>query len=233
MLAILESVPTSALGGELEPGHVVIYLRRPSDDPEALARDERLLDDAEKARAARFHFEVDRTTYVAAHALVREALSRHGAGQPGSVRFRRGPHGRPELEDARSGLNFSLSHTRSLTACGVTRDAELGVDVEQCRERPYAELAAACLTKEELLAWQSLPEHERADRFVLIWTLKEAYVKALGLGLSMPVQSFAVRVLPEGRAVLESVAGQSVAEWHFEWRRIDDHYLSVAYRRRA
>jgi 4'-phosphopantetheinyl transferase len=232
MLTILESVPTSD-AGELEPGQVVIYLRRASDDRVALARDERLLDQAETARAARFHFEVDRTTYVGAHALVRQALSRHGAGQPGAIRFRSGPHGRPELEDARSGLNFSLSHTRALTACAVTRHAEVGVDVEQCRERAYAELATACLTKEELVAWQSLPEHERADRFVLIWTLKEAYVKALGLGLSMPVQSFAVRVLPEGRAVLESVDVQTVAEWQFEWRKVDDHYLSLAFRRRA
>ena len=170
---------------------------------------------------------------MTAHALVRQALSRHGAGQPGSLRFRSGPQGRPELEDARTGLNFSLSHTRALTACAVTRHAELGVDLEQCRERPYAELAAACLTDEELAIWQSLPEHERADRFVLIWTLKEAYVKALGLGLSMPVQSFAVRVLPEGRAELASVDAQTVAEWHFEWRKVDDHYLSLAFRRRA
>jgi 4'-phosphopantetheinyl transferase len=230
MITILESVPTSADAGELEPGRVLIYLRRPSDDREALARDERLLDDAEKARAARFHFDADRTIYVISHALRRRVLSRHGAGEAASIRFRSGKHGRPELEQSSSELSFSLSHTRGLAACGVTRGAVLGIDVEQCRERAYSELAPACLTADELEDWRALPEPEREGRFVLIWTLKEAYSKALGLGLSLPFQSFGVRVLSEGSAVLASGMGQSAAEWRFEWRKIEDHYLSIAVR---
>ncbi len=56
-------------------------------------------------------------------------------------------------------------------------------------------------------------------------------MKALGLGLSMPVQSFAVRVLAGGTAVLESAPDQTVSDWRFEWQRIEDHYLSIAVRR--
>jgi 4'-phosphopantetheinyl transferase len=230
MITVFASPPVLGLEN-LEPGEVVVYLRRPECDHGALERDLALLDAEERARAARFHFEEDRATYVTSHALRRRVLSRYGAGDAASIRFRSGKHGRPELEGPSSDLSFSLSHTRSLVACGVTRGALLGVDVEQCRRRSYSDLAPACLTEGELAAWRALPELEQEARFVLIWTLKEAYAKALGVGLSLPFQSFGVHVLSEGSAVLEPAPGQSAAEWRFEWLKVEDHYLSIAVRR--
>ncbi len=216
---------------ELAPGEVAVYLRRAERDPAALEHELTLLDVEEKARAARFHFEPDRAMYIASHALRRQVLSRYGAGEAASIRFSKGEHGRPELEGSSLDLSFSLSNTRELAACAVTRGAILGVDVEQCRQRSYAELAPACLTSDELSAWRALPDNEREGRFVLIWTLKEAYAKALGVGLSLPPNSYGVEVQSGGSAVLAPTLGQTAAGWRLEWQRVEDHCLSTAVRR--
>jgi 4'-phosphopantetheinyl transferase len=138
-----------------------------------------LLSEEERAIAARFVFERDRTLYLAAHAFLHATLTAYLGRNP---LFARDANGRPELSDRT--LRFNLSHTEGMVAVAVTREADVGVDVE--RIRPVDDLLAkAVFTAEELHAWPG-----DARSFFERWTLKEAYVKARGRGLSIDLQSF-------------------------------------------
>lgn len=146
-------------------------------------------------RAGRFHFQKDRDQYVLARGLLREILSCFCGIHPGKLRFRYGAHGKPALivERANADLRFNLSHAQQAVLCAVTRDREVGVDLEQLREnigdrgleeRFFSPREAAALTR--------LPCDEWHKAFFTCWTRKEAYVKAKGEGLSMDPRSFDV-----------------------------------------
>jgi len=147
------------------------------------------LSDEEAARAGRFRFAADRAAYVAAHALLRALLAAHGVGRPC---FRAGPWGKPELVDAPGGLRFSLSHTRGLVVAGVAAGDDLGVDAELAdREVDAVGLAARFFAPAEAAAIAATPAAGRMEAFLRLWTLKEAFAKAVGQGLSLPLSSFA------------------------------------------
>lgn len=143
------------------------------------------LDAAERARADRLPAEARRDVLVA-HGLARLALTRAvPARAPADWRFRLGPHGKPEPEDA-PGLHVSLSHTRGLALAGVSQVGPLGVDaeaVEAAHAQP--ETAAVFCAAPELAAWAALEPAARTEAFFALWTLKESLLKASGLGLSL------------------------------------------------
>lgn len=217
-----------------EGPHVDIVWAAPSgDDP-----DERVLSELsaeERARAARFHFDRDRREYVCAHRLLRRELGRRLGVAPGALRFALGPHGRPELAGAHAGaLRFNLSHTRGLVALAVCEgDWELGVDVEDhTRVGATVALAERYFAPSEAAALRALPEEAQRARFFALWTLKEAYIKARGLGLAMPLDQFAFD-LDAAHAVVgfwvDPIAEDLAARWHF-WRAAPTpaHALAVA-----
>lgn len=158
-----------------------------------------LLDDAERARAQRFHFERDRLTYVAAHALGRVLLSARAGGTPQSWRFDIGAHGKPEVVSPAGGrrLRLNLSHTRGLAAAVLTLDHDVGIDVEWLdRKAPTMALARRFFAAAECAHLEALPEGAFTDTFLSFWTLKEAYVKAIGKGLAQPLDAFAFTLEP-------------------------------------
>ena len=203
-----------------------------------LGRHAAILDGDERARADRFHFAADRDTFVLAHALTRRVLSRHAPVAPGDWRFTVNRFGKPEIERPPSvaPLRFNLTHTRGLVACAVTLGRDVGVDAERRdRVRPadFADLAARYFSPEEAGALTALSDGERTARFVAYWTLKEAYVKARGGGLSIPLDSFTIRFDPSAgpRLVVDSPAPGSVDEWRLEVVDGGDaHTLAVATR---
>ncbi len=159
------------------------------------------LDDQELSRYGRFRFPQHRREYLVAHALLRSCLSRYDERQPWEWRFATNAYGRPEIQVERGvpALQFNLSHTAGLAACAVTRSAAVGVDVEQTtREGALVEVAKASFAPPELAALEHLGGRAWRDRFFDLWTLKEAYVKARGLGLSLPLQQFAFRFESDG-----------------------------------
>jgi 4'-phosphopantetheinyl transferase len=178
-------------------------------DPEITARLAALLDDEERARAARFHFDRDRRTYIAAHALLRSVLAARTGIAPSILRFTAGARGKPELAagqmpvlaDGRSALRFNLSHTREAVAVAVTTDpacaaTDLGVDIEAAdRLGDYdARIARSFFAEDEAAALEALPAAaERARRFLTLWTLKEAVIKTTGEGLSQKLSGFSIR----------------------------------------
>ena len=236
----------------LPEGEVHLHLVRPDeiDEPGLLDRYGELLSSEERERCARFRHPRLRHAALITRALVRLTLSRYATISPESWRFRAGAHGRPEvLGDAR-GLSFNVAHTEGLIVCGVvrTRDRDvvparslgalparaLGVDVEHVNLRadPLA-LAEQFFAVQEIAALRSLTGDALHERFLAIWTLKEAYAKARGLGLNLPLDRYAFTLEDDDRVKLwvdESVR-EDDGPWQFERRAIGPHRLAIALRR--
>jgi 4'-phosphopantetheinyl transferase len=178
----------------LPADEVILAIARPpqSEGGERIAALAALLSDDERSKAARFRFESDRLLYLVAHALLRVTLSRYSDVPPEAWRFRSGKHGRPEISSPSSRLRFSLSHTPGLAACAVIVDRDIGLDVEDRSRRVPMEIAQRFFSTRETCDLLGAPVDTRSRKFLQYWTLKEAYVKARGLGLSLPLKQFSV-----------------------------------------
>jgi 4'-phosphopantetheinyl transferase len=165
-------------------------------DAVLLQREWELLDEQERARAERFHFERDRNRFVLAHAGLRRILSQYVRTSPASIRFELGPYGKPELavNVAEQPWRFNLSHAHELGLCAVRRGGRVGVDVEQVRAEAWESVSIAqqFFTAGETALVLAALEETRAETFLKLWTRKEAYLKGHGKGLSMPLNEFAV-----------------------------------------
>jgi 4'-phosphopantetheinyl transferase len=151
-----------------------------------------LLDPEEREHAARFKFPPPRNQYLISRALLRRALGTYLQIEAREVRFRTTANGKPELV-ANSDLHFNLSHTQGATVFAVTRHRQVGVDVERIRDDTNAmELAGRFFSRPEVEWLQSQPASEQIASFFSCWTAKEAYIKAQGEGLSLPLSSFGV-----------------------------------------
>lgn len=149
------------------------------------------LSEDEVARALRFVFDRDRHRYIVARGRMREILAGVLGTTAAALRFSYSSHGKPSLLAASAPLHFNLSHSQGLAALGVSRTRELGVDVEH--ERPLKEeIAKRFFSRREVETLRALPEAEQLSAFYRCWTRKEAVVKAIGEGLSRPLDSFDV-----------------------------------------
>ncbi|OEJ69010.1 4'-phosphopantetheinyl transferase family protein [Magnetovibrio blakemorei] len=154
---------------------------------------EALLDVEERERAQRFHFLHDRHAYIAAHAVARALLTRWTGHEASSWRFTIGPYGKPEVVSPLNlpRLRINLSHTRGIVAVALTQHHDIGVDVEWLeRQCDIDSLAERVFTSEERALLQTTPADKKQDIFLTLWTLKEAYIKAIGKGLSQPLDAF-------------------------------------------
>jgi 4'-phosphopantetheinyl transferase len=203
------------------------------EDPVCLARCCELLSSEERAHSRGFHLHEDRLSYVAGHALLRSVLSRQVGSAPASLRFVRSRHGKPELASpALPRVRCNLSHTRGLVACAVTLTWDIGVDVEPLDPMPdWTALVPRVLSAPEQGALREVTGEEAGRRFVALWTLKEAYLKAVGLGLSVPPSAISVELAAEGpRLMSTGPVGGSPAGWRLHTYSIAPGYLlSLAY----
>jgi 4'-phosphopantetheinyl transferase len=154
-----------------------------------------LLSHEERARAARFHFPAHARRFVVAHGRLRQALAPVVGVAPGQIEFATGAHGKPVLAGraAASGIHFNLSHSDALGLVGWARGRELGVDVETWRQTSdEAALVRRFFSPVEIAAYEALPAQSRREGFFNCWTRKEAYVKAVGRGLGLALDSFDV-----------------------------------------
>jgi 4'-phosphopantetheinyl transferase len=153
----------------------------------------------EQARAGRFRFEQDRRRFTASHGILRAILGRYLGVKPEQLRFQAGPHGKPSLAKTlnESGLSFNMSHSHILAVFAVTRDREVGVDVERIRLIPDAEqIAERFFSSQESAVFQTIPADLKPEAFFTCWVRKEAYVKAKGNGLSLSLDQFDVSLIP-------------------------------------
>ncbi len=171
--------------------HVWTVFLRPEEA--ALASLAKLLSQDERDRANRFHFEKDRVAYIAAHGGLRRILAAYFTCDPEDVCFRDGPNGKPAVD----GIQFNLSHSADLAVVAVTEDRELGVDVERVDpSRADQNVAERFFSPYEVSLLRTLPPGQQTEAFFNCWTRKEAYLKAIGLGLSVPLDSFDVTLVP-------------------------------------
>jgi 4'-phosphopantetheinyl transferase len=202
-----------------------------------LASYERLLSPDEAARFARFRHDGARTEFLLGRALARTTLSRYVPVPPEAWRFALGSHGRPDIANLPAGapaLVFNLSHTRGLVACAVTVAREVGVDVEFTGRDITHDIPGRFFAPDEVRDLRRLPAAEQRPAFFDYWTLKEAYIKARGLGLAIPLHHFAFTRHPDGGRTVRFVAelGDDPGTWQF-WQATPDpaHRLALAVRR--
>jgi len=173
-----------------------------------------MLSDDEWARARRFAFERDRRRFLAAHAALRQLLSRHTDLPGASLSFVHGRFGKPTLEGHAGGVRFNLTHSGAIALIAFHPSADIGVDVEQLRHMPDAQaMAEAHFTPSERAALAALTGEARDRAFLQGWTRKEACLKAIGIGLGVDTRSFDVGVGAESRhvAMPAALGGQHIA----------------------
>jgi 4'-phosphopantetheinyl transferase len=190
-------------------------------DHHLLVEYDKLLADHEHAKRARFHFAADRHRYLVTRVLVRTVLSRYAAMDPRDWIFATNEFGRPYVANpspATSRLSFNVSHTNGLILMGVTTTTALGVDVENVGVRePYAGIADRYFSPSEVADLYSLPKPQQNKRFFDLWTLKESYIKARGMGLAIPLDAFSFQFPAEHAVAFSTQAslGDKAARWQF------------------
>src|SRR5262245_28040435 len=192
-----------------------------------------LLDATERAREPRFHFARDRRRYLTTRALVRTVLSRYIPLDPTEWIFSTNAYGRPHVVNAEARaarLSFNISHTYGLIVLGVTRRRALGVDVEHVRARPVSmDIADTYFAPQEVAALTTAPPEQQQDWFFEYWTFKEAYIKARGMGLSVPLDKFSFHY-PEQGAVAIAIHPElddEAGRWEFWQFRPAPQYVAA------
>jgi 4'-phosphopantetheinyl transferase len=172
----------------------------------------------ELQRANRFHFYKGRLDFIAARGALRTILARYLRADARELRFEYGSHGKPKLagDFGETTLRFNLAHAHRLALYAISRGREVGIDLEWVRpEFAGEQIAESSFSRGEVLALRSLPVEKQTEAFFNCWTRKEAYIKARGEGLSIPLDKFQVSLAPGQPARLLTVDGDpdETARW--------------------
>jgi len=216
---------------DLPPGEIHLWYTRfdAIDDEAILSRYRALLDEDERRREAKFHFERDRRCHLVTRALVRTTLARYLDVRPEELGFTANPFGKPALSTSSSPLAFNISHTRCLTILAVAPGGEIGVDVENIgRGDASIDIADRFFAPAEVTILRRAPATRRSLTFFELWTLKESYVKARGAGLSIPLNQFAFD-FPAADRLSFSVTAEAddPSDWHFWQFRLAPDYVAA------
>jgi 4'-phosphopantetheinyl transferase len=193
---------TTARPSELHPGVVHLWQRRLDASAEEVSAYYRLLSSEERERAHRFRVERPRTEFVVTRGTLRTLLAQYLGSTPQEVQFRYEVRGKPALE-GESGLRFNVSHTDGLALMAFVLRRAIGIDVENLgREVDAQRLAERFFSEREAKALKRLNREELRAAFFRCWTRKEAYIKAKGDGLSLPLHQFDVSIIRNERDAL-------------------------------
>jgi 4'-phosphopantetheinyl transferase len=190
---------------ELRLSSAEVHVWRAALDPAAscVERLQHTLSVDELQRAARFHFPRDRRRFIVARGALRNILGRYTGVPPSELRFRYSAYGKPTLADIEDGLRFNISHSHEVALFAVTRGREVGVDLEYLRmDVACEEIAEHFFSARERASLRALPMEVKHQAFFNCWTRKEAYIKAHGEGLSLPLDQFDVSLAPGEPAAL-------------------------------
>lgn len=227
---------------KLPPSEVHLWYFRSdagSAGDEVSGRLSHLLSSEERARRDQLSFEPKRHEFIASRAFLRLTLSRYAEVRPEDWKFSSNEYGRPEISgaDQRLGLRFNLSHCHGMIACAVVVGRDIGVDVEDVsRETRFLDIARSVFSESELRELEACSPERRKERFFEYWTLKESYIKARGLGLSLPLGGFSFS-LGQEKGVRISF-GPGIPDdpecWQFELQKLSArHQAALAIGREA
>jgi 4'-phosphopantetheinyl transferase len=226
MMSFAERVDDSRSGQSLKASDVHIWhasLEQPGETVQAWRA---ILSEDELKRAERYHFDLHRGHFIAGRGILRHLLSLYTGIEPGQLQpeyTRNGKPFLPGMEDE-AGIRFNLSHSGGIAVYAFTRGREVGIDIEH--QRPIDDIdriAERNFSTKEYTTLGTLPEGERLEAFYLCWTRKEAFIKAIGEGISFPLQQFDVTLIPGEPARLLSVDGSSE-----KTKRWSMHNLTIA-----
>ncbi|HEX7859476.1 MAG TPA: 4'-phosphopantetheinyl transferase superfamily protein [Verrucomicrobiae bacterium] len=211
---------------------VHVWVESLAPDTARLKRAVEVLSEEERERARRFLREVDRVRYVMAHLKTREILAGYMGCEPAALKFVRGEFGKPELAkelNARK-VSFNISHSGERLLLGIVREARIGVDIEEIRpESATLDIAARFFTADENRHLRSLSGTKQVEGFFNCWTRKEAYLKALGCGLSVSPTDCEVTLLPDDEPKLVRRASCDIAkEWQMFHRGEGNYIIAIA-----
>ncbi len=195
---------------------VGLWIVRLEASEENFARSLAALSKEETSRAERFHFDRHRRAFVLGRAALRFLLATYLGVEAAAVQFVYGPQGKPALapahKNASSSLQFNASNSGDLAAYAFTNGCEIGVDVERYRALPdFEKIARRFFSPEEAAELLELSPAETTSGFFNCWTRKEAFIKAVGGGLSIPLDSFRVTLAPGAAARMVSLGGSNAA----------------------
>src|SRR3954465_8827468 len=224
---------------QLQAGQVDVWLASLSNvsSSEAFAYLQ-LLSEPEQAQWQRFKVEDARLQYLVTRALVRTTLSRYADVPARTWQFETNAYGCPHisLPQASRNLRFNLSNTTGLVACAVSMDCEIGIDVENITRTVDADaVAPSVFAPAELADFREAGLEDQRERFFSYWTLKESYIKARGMGLSLPLEqfSFDLDARPIGISFGSGIVDDPSA-WQFAlYRPSNDHMMAAGIKRGA
>lgn len=188
---------------------------------------ERVLSNEERERAARFHFQADRDRAIVARGGLRQILSTHIGIQPQGLVFQKGAHGKPSVLESAIPIEFNISHAGDCVLIGITMKDECGVDIEQLRSRVSEEAIAERFFCPREVEWLK----RTGIGFVRLWTMKEAIVKAVGQGLSIPLSDVDVTDIAEGNVsaiTLNTPGLESKTLWLKELNIVEGYAAAAA-----
>jgi 4'-phosphopantetheinyl transferase len=216
---------------ELRPGEVHIWRGSLSQQRDGVAELWPHLSEEEQTRASRFHFPEDSDRYILTHGMLRDILLRYRPLVPTPLCISLGPKGQPYLPQPSdgSGLRFSLSHSSSLALFAITLDRKIGIDVEpSSNAADWQAIANRFFSALECQYLFSLPLAEQGQAFLSLWTRKEAYVKARGEGLSLPLDSFSILASRDGTLQVNDNNDPATGPtWSFLSLTPDEHHLGA------
>lgn len=188
-----------------------------------------LLSEDEKQRAARFHFEKDRNHFIAARGLLRQILSHYISVTPRAIHFFYGSHGKPEL-DPTYNLRFNVSHSHDMALFAVTREIAVGVDIERMdRQCDIDGIVERFFSQHEYAVIKNLSGTKKIQAFFNGWARKEAFLKALGEGLSYPLANVEVTLAADEPARFLALHDKnlSLVEWHLHALDVVENYSAA------
>jgi len=204
------------------------------DDPAGDAAIMALLTTEEREKHGRFHFARDRRRHLMTRGLIRSLLSRYVPQvAPADWRFENNEYGRPRIANAlpqAQRIRFNISHSASLVVAALAVEREVGVDVEHMARNAPLEVAGHFFSAKEAQALQQLPAAQQPSRFWDLWTLKESYIKARGMGLSIPLDRFSFDLDGSGSQAIgfgHALEDDDATGWQF-WRLQPDDAHAVA-----
>ncbi|MBD3184087.1 4'-phosphopantetheinyl transferase superfamily protein [Candidatus Poribacteria bacterium] len=216
---------------KLTDGFIDIWLGKLDQPDETIQSLMKSLSNSEINRAVKYRLDRDKNRFIVGRGILRDIIGRYLNMEPHVINFQYGKFGKPYLPDSYSDkkIKFNLAHSRGIAIYAFVSEKEIGVDVECVREMPDVDyIADSFFSSPEVSALRSVSEDQKQEAFFNCWTRKEAYIKALGDGLTHSLDQFSVSLIPgEEPKILEIKNSPNPEKWSLRAFKTEDNYIAA------